>query len=49
MVVTSVSICKMFKKRLTCFTQQIYIKRKKEGFCQRNQMNNIAGSEEGSF
>lgn len=42
-------ICKMFKKRLTCFIQQICVKRQKEAFCQRNQMNNIADSEEGSF
>lgn len=48
-LVTSLSICKMFKRSLTCFLQHVCVKRQKEAFCQRNQMNNTTGSEEGFF
>lgn len=39
----------MFKKRLTCFLQQIRVKRQDEVFCQGSQTNNLTDSKEGSF
>lgn len=43
------NFCKVSKKRLTCFIQPICVKRQKEVFCRRNQMNTITVSKYGGF